>query len=480
MKAIYVIRSMFAAGILLGLALTGCALASAAKPVAVINSPPSGTQVDENSEVQVQVNASDSQGITRIDLLVNGVVVASESAPTAGGQPTFSAVLRWTPTTLGEQVVEARAYNVKGDVSAPVGVNILVRQAQASTTGTPTSVPTAAPSPSDTTAPGTDTPTSTPQPAITVIVQPQQPSQPSKPSKPQQPQAPAAPSNFEPNGSGTTIKFTWKDNSNDEKGFHIYQEDTADHINGPSATPPVVTLPAHNGTGGMSYDWISRPCGLKAAFYIRAYNDAGESAPSNSATAVSIPCVPANLTGYHQTAVHVQFNWSVSDPHNEDGFRMYRSGVANPFATRGPNLGSGGTFWDIDLPCDVDNYFTVRAFNAAGETADSNRVLLRSLPCSPTNFQITQVIAGSLTNTGSIHFSFTNHSAIQSGFHVYRDDAYYGIVNVPGLVSTVTGSVLQKCLVLVPQTHSYSVRAFNELGESGSSEHVNATQPPCG
>lgn len=457
-------RLVLPAGIVIGFALAGCSLVSGGKPVAVITSPPSGTQVDPNSQVLVQVNASDNQGIVRIDLLVNDVVVASENAPGADGQPTFSAVLRWTPNTTGQQVVQARAYNRNGAVSAPVAINILVRDVRASTTGTPTEAPTLTPSPtatvqaSDTPAAAVSSPTALPP--ITVVVPPPQPPQPSQPQQPSGPTTPSKPSNFQANGTGTTISFTWDDKSTNELGFRIYEQGTV---------APVLTIPAHVGTGGMSYDWTNQPCGFTGTFFIRAYNDKGESDSSSSEKTVTVPCVPTNLIAQN-SASSILFNWGVAAVHNEAGFRLYEQGVPQPIATRGPNLGSGGTNIPLsNLACNIFAWYFVRAYNTAGESPNSNLVLGETVPCAPSGLHETN--ATKLV----VEFSFTDNATNETGFHVYRESVLESTLQQHLAAGSVSTAEVQQC----GSTHVYTVKAFNPVGESASSNNLTILSPAC-
>jgi hypothetical protein len=195
------------------------------------------------------------------------------------------------------------------------------------------------------------------------------------PASPPPTDAPAAPSSFSATGNGTTIQFTWVDNSTNEAGFRIYQV---------GSVAPVVAVGANTGTGGMSYNWTGRPCNLHASFYVRAYNAAGESAPSATASAVTIPCAPTGLTASaaSQTAVNLSFTDNAT---NESGFRVYRSGVSRPMATLVPRLGTGTKTGTVgSIPCGTQYSYYVRAYNSAGESSSSNTVSATTNACTIT------------------------------------------------------------------------------------------------
>lgn len=345
---------------------------------------------------------------------------------------------------------------------APISITI---GAPPTSTATPTATITTTPivtdTPTPTIAPSTSTPTLAPTPAPSappvIIVQP--PSQP-QPQQPPGPSAPSKPDNFKAEGAQTTITFTWTDNSANETGFRIYQA---------GEVAPVITLPAHPSTGGMSYAWQNRPCALSANYYIRAFNDVGESSSSNSDAAVTVPCVPGNFiaTGQGNT---ISFNWAVVTPHNESGFRIYQEGVAAPVASRGPNLGSGGTIFEwTGRPCNYVGTLTVRAFNSAGESADSNKNQAESIPCAPSGLHL--VSATKIV----VEFAFTDNATSETGFHVYRDDNLFATLSAhPG-----TGAMNSAAVDICGRNHVFSVRAFNYAGESLTSEHIGMSTQPC-
>ncbi|MEW5718710.1 MAG: NBR1-Ig-like domain-containing protein, partial [Chloroflexota bacterium] len=141
--------------------LAACAAAS--KPNVVIMSPPSGSQYFEGEDIAVQSSATDTVGVVRVELVVDGAVVRVDPSPTAQGQPNFTLIQTWKATT-GVHTILVRAYNAAGAVSDPAGVsvNILQRTAQAPTLA-PT-VPSAPPPPGVTVVPSPIPPTVVPSP----------------------------------------------------------------------------------------------------------------------------------------------------------------------------------------------------------------------------------------------------------------------------------------------------------------------------
>ncbi|MEW6233528.1 MAG: fibronectin type III domain-containing protein [Chloroflexota bacterium] len=260
------------------------------------------------------------------------IVAQATDTPPAAATATPVATTPVPPTATGTPVIVATA--------APTATSVPPTSTPVPPTDTPvpTDTPTPPPGPTDT-PPPTPTPTNTPIPT------------------------PAAPSSFTAAGTGTTIKFTWIDNSTNEWGFRIYQV---------GVVAPVVTLGSHAATGGMSYAWTGRPCNTTATYYVRAYNAAGESTSSNKDGAVTIPCSPTgfNATGASQSTVNVSFTDNAT---NESGFRIYRTGYGTPLATLSAHSGTGTKTGTVsNIICGQVYSYYAKAYNSAGESPASN------------------------------------------------------------------------------------------------------------
>src|SRR5207253_1469501 len=138
-------------------------------------------------------------------------------------------------------------------------------------TATPTPTPTATPTPTPTPTPTTPTPTATPTPTPTPTP------------------IPAAPTNLITTaGSPTQVNLSWTVNSTNQTGFKIERSGDG------TTFAQIATVGANVSTYTDS--------GLTASstyFYrVRAYNSAGNSAYSNTASVTLVrPAAPTNLTG---------------------------------------------------------------------------------------------------------------------------------------------------------------------------------------
>lgn len=159
-------RISFFAATFLVFALTGCSFFFPPdKPVVVIQSPPSGSQFHQDEEISVQSSSTDSKGVVRVELLVDGVVVDVDASPTATGQTSFTLLQSWKATNPGTHTLLVRAYNRTGIVSDPAAITVSILQgvalsgnpAPTAESGGPAAIPPAGSSPT-----ATSTPTPTP------------------------------------------------------------------------------------------------------------------------------------------------------------------------------------------------------------------------------------------------------------------------------------------------------------------------------
>lgn len=93
-------------------------------PVSTILAPADGTEVPVGFEVQVQSNSTDTVGVVRVDLLVNGAVVKSEPTPGSTPQISFSVSQSFVPDQPGPYNVSVVAYREDGTAGLPAVVNL--------------------------------------------------------------------------------------------------------------------------------------------------------------------------------------------------------------------------------------------------------------------------------------------------------------------------------------------------------------------
>ncbi|MEW5718709.1 MAG: NBR1-Ig-like domain-containing protein [Chloroflexota bacterium] len=138
---LYALPKFLFAFFLLLSTVTACSI-FAGKPTVIIASPPSGSQFRENEEVAVQSTSTDSSGVARVELLIDGTVVRTDPSPSP--QVSFTLIQTWKATP-GTHTISVRAYNTSGAVSEPAAVSISVAQVAVPVLITPT--PPGAPTP---------------------------------------------------------------------------------------------------------------------------------------------------------------------------------------------------------------------------------------------------------------------------------------------------------------------------------------------
>ena len=140
--------------IIVGLACGPAGLLGQGQPSVTISEPASGTIITVGEEVDIVSTAEASSGVARVDLLVNGQVVRSDSPP-EGTPSTFPLVQSWTPATTGDVTISVIAYDTDGAASEPAAVTLTVAASEGAAEPTEEA--------------GTDETDETPEPAATDV-----------------------------------------------------------------------------------------------------------------------------------------------------------------------------------------------------------------------------------------------------------------------------------------------------------------------
>jgi hypothetical protein len=177
---------------------------------------------------------------------------------------------------------------------------------------------------------------------------------------------PAAPSGLSANAvTCDQIDLAWTDNSDNESGFKIERS-----LNG--STFSEIAAVGANGTG---YSDTTVNENTTYWYRVRAYNSAGNSAYSNTASDTTPTCpalppaAPSNLSGT-PSKYSVALTWT-DNSNNETGFKIYRglsSSSLSLVATVGANVTS---YNDTGLTRKTRYYYKVCAYNANGESCSA-------------------------------------------------------------------------------------------------------------
>lgn len=118
-------RSLWLALFLISLIFLSSACSfMAGKPTVVISSPPHGSQFHVGDDVSVTSTATDSSGISRVELYVDGSIVRTDSPP-GKSQSSFTLIQTWK-AVAGSHTLSVRAYNAADNASDPAIIAVTV------------------------------------------------------------------------------------------------------------------------------------------------------------------------------------------------------------------------------------------------------------------------------------------------------------------------------------------------------------------
>jgi C1A family cysteine protease/predicted secreted protein len=287
------------------------------------------------------------------------------------------------------------------------------------------------------------------------------------------PTPPAAPSNLTAQAvSISQINLTWVDNSNDETGFKIERCSSA----GCSDFAQVATV----GANVTSYSNTGLTAATSYNYRVRAYNDAGDSGYSNTASATTYapptpPAAPSSLTAQAVSSSQINLAWA-DNANNEMGFKIERctgAGCSNfgQVATVGANVTS---YSNTGLAAATSYSYRVRAYNEAGDsdysnTASATTDASSSPPAAPSN------LTAFAASRSQIDLAWVDNANNETGFKIERCTGskctdFAPIATVGADVTTFANTGLSP-----KTTYRYRVRACNASGCSAYSNIAKAT-----
>ncbi|MBL8117621.1 MAG: SH3 domain-containing protein [Anaerolineae bacterium] len=105
------------------------------RPEVAISSPSDGDEVAVGTQVFVNATATDTIGVTRMQLIANNQIVKTVSSESPSGQQSFQVLLDYTPRQAGDVNLQVVAY--RGAIASdPASVDIIVKSSQALVTAT--------------------------------------------------------------------------------------------------------------------------------------------------------------------------------------------------------------------------------------------------------------------------------------------------------------------------------------------------------
>lgn len=194
---------------------------------------------------------------------------------------------------------------------------------------------------------------------------------------------------------------------------------------------------------------------------------------SGSST-ITVPQAPSSLTATAASSSAINLNWT-DNSSNESGFQIYQ--LVGSTWTQVATVGTGVTFWqDTGLTAATTYSYEVCAYNAAGDSADSNiasaatDAVTAAVPSAPTN------LTDSVKTNGhpNVSLTWTDTSSNETGFLVQRSadgGATWGqLAQLAANSTSYTDSAVSS-----GAAYQYRVCAYDDAGDSGYSNVVAVT-----
>ncbi|MBA4149235.1 MAG: fibronectin type III domain-containing protein, partial [Verrucomicrobia bacterium] len=188
---------------------------------------------------------------------------------------------------------------------------------------------------------------------------------------------PVAPTSLAANAvSDVQINLTWAQTSNNEDGFRIFR--STDNVTYTQVATAGVNATSYNNTGLT---------GNRLYYYrVAAYNSAGNSANSNTASDTTAPQAPSALT---VNTVSGTDNWNklqlawTDNSSAETGFKIERgTAAAGPFTQIATTAAGVASYQNTGLSATTTYYYRVRSYNANGNSTYTP-VVSRATPNAP-------------------------------------------------------------------------------------------------
>ncbi|MFG1680911.1 glycosyl hydrolase family 18 protein [Nonomuraea sp. NPDC049269] len=181
-------------------------------------------------------------------------------------------------------------------------------------------------------------------------------------------------------------------------------------------------------------------------------------------TDTTAPSVPANLRSTGATASSLSLAWdAATDNVGVTGYDVYRGSTQVTTAT-------GTTYTDTGLAAATSYTYTVRARDAAGNISTASAAVTASTsggtgaPGQPGTPNVTG------TTSSSITLSWGASSGTVTGYRVYEGTT---------VKATVTGTSATIGSLSACTSHTYTVKAYNSVGESAASAQATGATTGC-
>src|SRR6185369_12315287 len=276
---------------------------------------------------------------------------------------------------------------------------------------------------------------------------------------------PTAPTNLSATAvSSSRIDLAWTDNATSETAYKVERS-----LDGTSFT--LLATVAANSTA-----WSNLNLNASTQFWyrVRATDGYNDSAPSNVASATTLPppAAPTGLTAVTVSSSRIDLAWTDNATY-EQGFKVERSTDGVTFLQVGL-LGANTTSWSsTGLLAGTTYTHRVRAYDGPNDGAASNPAAASTLPApaAPTGLVATAV------SPSRIDLSWTDNSTYEQGFKVERSTGGGPFTLVTLVGANVTA--WSNTSLVTGTTYTYRVKAYDGPNESAYSNTATATPLPA-
>ncbi len=282
------------------------------------------------------------------------------------------------------------------------------------------------------------------------------------------PMPPTAPMNLTvAAASSTQINLAWADSSANETGFYVERS-----LNG-TTYAQIAVLGANVSTYASS--------GLTAStnyhFRVRAFNEAGASNYSNSASVstqappVQVPAAPSNLSLSVQSATQINLAWR-DNSNNESGFYIERATAGGSYSQIASVAANITTYNSGSLTGSTSYSYRVRAHNSAGNSGYTP-VATAQTQAAPVAPNAPSALSLTVASSTQINLSWMDNANNETGFYIERSadgTSFTQIAAASANATTYSSSGLT-----ANSRYYYRVRAYNATGNSAYSNTANAT-----